>query len=1051
MTKTAIKRPVTTCMLVLMVLILGFVSYKGLELAYSPDIELPVALVMTTYTGAGPEEVEELVSKPIEESLATLTGVDQLISSSSTGSSMVAVTFVDGTDLDEAVNDMREKIDRVTRALPEDADDPSIIKMDMDSDSFNIGVTSENMDIASLYDFVDENITSSFERLEGIASVTVNGGVDKEVQVVLDPEKIGQYGLSISSVSQAISAENQDIAAGSLKQGSQDMTMRVAGSFDDIEDIKNIYISTSGGHGLLLKDIATSIEEVELDQERLFLINGTEGIDIQVSLSSDGNLVAISDKIVETIDRLEKSYPNLHFTLLSTTADYIKNSINNVVDTAFQAAFIAMIVLLFFLQNWKSSLVIGVSIPTSIMATFGTMYVLGMTMNMVSMGGIVIGIGMLVDNSVVVLENIYNFRAKGYSAKDAAYEGTKEVALAVMASTLTTVAVFAPMLFIQGTMGQMLKDLALTICVALLASYVVSISFVPSACALLMSSEDRERIRPKRYTIFNKIGEKITSWLDRLDHAYSRLVGICLHHRILTVVIVIAIFILTLLSGTGLGMDLMGRTDEGNISISAEVPQGYDYDYSYGILQEITDAIGEIPETENSFAMVGGNTIMMQINLVSSDERKRSTDDIVEILKENVKDIAGAEITVSSGNMAMGSFGGSGSFSLDIKGDETDTLRQICDDLIEKFETIDGAYDVRSSMDDANLQVDVVVDRAKAASYGISSAQIASALNAANSGTAGSTLKMNGTETDIRVMYPEDHIEYVKDLYSMTVTSPAGADIPLTEIAEIETTETATTIERLNQQRYVTITGSIPGMDTAGVQELIQEKLDEYVFPENYTYEFGGLQEYMDEAFGQLFIVLLVAILLVFMIMASQFESLIQPTIVMFSMPLSITGGMLGLFITRLSITSYAFMGFIMLVGMVVNNAIVLVDYTNQRRLLHGMSCYDALVESGRSRLRPILMTTLTTVLGMVPMALALSEGMESQQAMGVTIIFGLSVSTLVTLVFIPVVYSLVDSLLRRIRRITSKFSPYADAMEDKYSRALKEYRENQQNGGFSA
>ena len=1025
---------------------MGFVAYSNLELAYSPEIDLPVALVMTTYNGAGPEEVEELVTKPIEESLATLTGVDELVSRSSTGMSFVAVTFVDGTNLDEAVNDMREKMDRVRWSLPDDVDDPSILKMDLDAESFNIGVTSDNMDIATLYDYVDENITNYFERLEGVASVSLNGGVDKEIQVVLDPEKISSYGLSISSISQAISAENQDIAAGQLKQGSQDMTMRVAGSFKDVEDIKNIYIPTKEGHGLLLKDIATSVEEVELDQERISIINGVEGVNIEVSLASDGNLVEISDRLLETIEELEQDHPNMHFTLLSTTSDYIKNSIHNVVNTAFQAAFIAMLVLLFFLQNWKSSLVIGVSIPTSIMATFGVMYVLGMTMNMVSMGGIVIGIGMLVDNSVVVLENIYNFRAKGYSAKDSAYEGTREVSLAVFASTLTTVAVFAPMLFIQGTMGQMLKDLSVTICVALLASYVVSVSFVPTACALLMANEDRERVRPKKYTIFNKIGDKLTARLEKLDHAYSHLVGVCLTHRFITVGVVIAIFVLTLLSGTTLGMDLMGRSDEGSITISARVPEGYDYDYSYGILEEITDAIGEIPETKNSFAMVGGSNIMMMINLVSSDERDRSSEEIVETLKEQVKNIAGAEITVSEGNMAMGSFGGSGSFSLNINGADTDTLRTICDELIEKINTIDGAYDVQSSLDDANLQVDVILDRAKASSYGISSASVASAINASNTGNVGSTLKVDGTETDIRVMYPEDKVEYVKDLYSMTIPTSVGADIPLTEIARVETTETATTINRRNQQRYVTISGTITGKDTAAVQELIQEKLDDYVFPDNYTYEFGGLQEYMDEAFGQLFIVLLVAILLVFMIMASQFESLIQPTIVMFSMPLSITGGMLGLFITRLSITSYAFMGFIMLVGMVVNNAIVLVDYTNQRRLYHGMTCYDALVEAGRSRLRPILMTTLTTVLGMVPMALALSEGMESQQAMGVTIIFGLSVSTLVTLVFIPVVYSLVDSILRKLRRITAKFSPYADALDDKYSRAIKEYNEKQQN-----
>ncbi len=1049
MTRSSIKRPVTTCMVVLVVLMLGLVAYNNLDLEFMPSVDLPVAMVMTQYRGAGPEEVEELVTKPIESTLSTLTGVDTITSQSSEGSSMVVVMFVDGTDLDTAVNDMRDKMEGVTRMLPDDAEDPSIMKMDMDASTFNIGVTSDNMDIATLYDYVDENVTNYFERLEGIASVSLNGGVDKEIQIMLSPEKMSRYGLTISSVSQALAQENQDTSAGTLKQGSQDMTMRVAGSFEDIEDIKNIYISTSGGNGLLLKDIADSIKEVELDRDRIAIINGSEGISLEVSLASDGNLVEISDKILETIDELEQKFPNLHFTMLSTTSDYIKNSIHNVVNTSFQAAIIAVLVLLFFLQNWKSALVIGISIPTSIMATFGVMYVLGMTMNIKSMGGVVIGIGMLVDNSVVVLENIYNFKTKGFSASEAAYYGTKEVALAVAASTLTTVAVFAPFLFIGGTMGQMLKDICVTICVALLASYAVSVTFVPSACAFLMANDDRERVRPKKVTVFTRIGRKINGALDRLDHAYSRLVNLCLKHRIITVIAVVIVFIASLMSYFTLDMDLMTQADEGSLSVTARIPEGYDFDYSYGILEEMMEKIGDIPETESSFAMVGGSNVMMMYNLVSSDERDRSTDEIVEEIKEKVKDIAGAEITASSGSMAMGSFGGAGSFTLTIYGDETETLRQISDDLIEKIEKIDGAYNVRSSMDDGTIQTDIIVDRAKAANYGISSAAIASAVNTSNSGTVGTTLKSNGIETDIRVMYPEDYIEYVKDLYSMTVKTGTGAEIPLTEVADISVSEVPQRITRENQQRFINITGSITGMSTSEVQTLISDKISDYVFPENYRYEFGGLQEYMDEAFKDLFTVIVVAIILVFMIMASQFESLIQPTIVMFSMPISITGGMLGLFLTGMNITSYAYMGFIMLVGMVVNNAIVLVDYTNQRRLEHGMSCHEALVEAGRSRLRPILMTTLTTVLGMVPMALALSEGMETQQSMGVVIIFGLTLSTLVTLVFIPVVYSLADSLLRRMRRISARFSPYADALDDKYDKAVKAYREKENRGMY--
>ncbi|MCD7904991.1 MAG: efflux RND transporter permease subunit [Clostridiales bacterium] len=1042
MIKTAIKRPVTVCMLVIAVLVLGFVAYNSLKLAYIPNISVPYAAVITSYSDAGPEEVLELVTKPLEEQLSTLTGVESITSRSSDGRSMVFIEFTSGTDLDEAVNDIRDQLERVR--LPDDVDDPSILKIEMDSDSFNIGVTSENMDVSTLYDYVDENITTYFERIEGVASVEIQGGVDTEIQVVLDSEKASLYGVTLSGIASSLSSENQNIAVGELKQGSQDMTLRVAGQFDSIEDIRNVYITTSAGNGLLLKDIAKSIEEVDLDQERISLINGKEGISINVSLSSDGNLVEVSDSITETIEELEESEPNLDFLLLTTTANYIKRSINNVVQTAFQAAIIAVIILLIFLQDWKSAVIIGISIPTSIMATFAGMYLRpDMTMNLVSMSGVVIAIGMLVDNSVVVLENINQWRAKGYSALESAYEGTKEVAMAVFASTLTTVAVFAPFMFWSETMGQILMDIAYTVCVALFASYVVSITFVPTMATILMVNEDRPRIRPKRRTILNSLGDVVNGALNRLDHVYSRFLGLCLRHRFLSFVAVIVIFVLTLSATSGLGMDLMPSSDEGSVSLSASMPDGYDFDYTYEILEEILEAVGDIPEAESTYANASSSSISIEYNLVSSDDRDRSDEDISKMIEEATSDIAGCEISVSQGSMAMGSFGGSG-FTLEVKGDDIDTLREISDDLVEKFEEIDGAKNVESSLDSAQLQVDIVVDRAKAASYGISSSSIASAVSAANSGVSNTTLKVDGTETDINVMYPDDELEYVKDLYSLTITTSSGVEIPLTEVADIVETETATTISREDQVTYISLTGEVDGADTSTTQALVQEKLDEYVFPDGYTYSFGGIGEMMSETFNTLYIIIAVAVMLVFIVMASQFESLVQPFVIMFSMPLALTGGLFGLFITGQNLTAFAMMGFLMLVGMVVNNGIVLIDYANQRRLEHGMECYEALVESGRSRLRPILMTTLTTVCGMIPMALALSEGMEIQQGMGIVIIFGLSIGTLVTLVFIPVLYSVIDSLSRRIRRITAKTSPYADAMEDKYSKAVKAYKEKQ-------
>ncbi|MCD8089876.1 MAG: efflux RND transporter permease subunit [Clostridiales bacterium] len=666
-------------------------------------------------------------------------------------------------------------------------------------------------------------------------------------------------------------------------------------------------------------------------------------------------------------------------------------------------------------------------------------------MNVVSMSGVVIAIGMLVDNSVVVLENIYNWRARGFSATESAYKGTQEVAMAVFASTLTTVAVFAPFLFWNSIMGQMLNNIAYTVVIALFASYVVSITFVPTACTLIMANDDRERRKPKKRTILDGLGDIVNHGLERLDYVYSRFLGKCLKHRVLTVVIVIVLFFLTVSTAGSLGMDLIASPDEGTVSVSAEVSDNYNFDYSYEILQEINEAIGDIPEADTIYTTIDSGTVTVNINLVSSDKRDKGDADVVDELEDRLSGIVGADITVQEGSMAMGSVSSSG-FTLDVKGDDVSTLRQISDDLVERFEALDGAKYIESTLEDTQYQTDIVVDRAKAAAYGVSSASIASAVSAANKGITQTTLKTGGSETDINVMYPEERLDYIKDLYSLTITTGTGAEIPLTEVAEIVETETPDIIRRENQVTCVELTGEIGDLDSSATQAKVIEVMEDYDLPDGYSYEFGGTTEMMNETFNTLLVIIVVAELLVFIVMASQFESLSQPLIIMFSMPLAISGGLFGLFITRTNVTAFALIGFLMLVGMVVNNGIVLIDYANQRRLEHGMTCYDALVAAGRSRLRPILTTTLTTVFGMVPMALALSEGMELQQAMGVVIIFGLSIGTLVTLIFIPTVYSLFDSISGFISRCTSKFSPYTDAGENKYTKALKEYNEKQQN-----
>lgn len=1023
MIKVCIKRTVTVIMMTLIVFLGGAIAYNNLELAMTPNIDLPVALVNCTYTGTAPEEMEDLVTEPLEEALATITGVDTITSSTSSGNSIVVVQFVDGTDIETATNDMRDKIDRVKSQLPEDATDPMIMKLDMNSTNISVGVTSDKYSVDSLYNLLDENVSSSFERIDGVSSVSLSGGSDNEVRIIVDQNKMENYGITINSISTALSAENLNMPSGELKQGSTEIALRTVGEFDSVEDIKNTFVTTKNGNNVMVKDVAEVIE-TEKDKDSKSLVNGKEGCTYSLSKQTDANIVTVTDKIVSTIDELGKQYPDLEFTLLTDTADYIKLSIDNMVSTAFQAAIIAIFVLLIMLRSVRMSFVIGVSIPTSIFATFALMYLSGMSLNMMSLGGVVIAIGMLVDNSVVVLENIFKKKSEGLSAFDASYSGASEVAMAITASTLTTVAVFLPLTFMQGTMGQLMKEISYTVCYALGASLLVALTFVPMASAVLMRHEDSNHGNGKISRIFDKLDLFVGNLLDKLDTAYAKLIGLCLSHRIRSFLIIIIVFILSLMCVPLVGSDLMSRSDEGAISITAKLPNGTDYDTSEEMLNTLLDRIGDIPEVEKSEARVGGGgfrstgtSVTINYDLGDKENRKRSTDEIKSEIEQKLEGIAGCEIEVSADGNSMGSLGGSG-FEVKIKGDDNDVLKEISDDLVEEISKISNAKNVESSLDDASSEANIIINRAKASQYGLSTRTIASAINAANSGSVATQYKTNGTEIDVRIMYPDDQIEYVKDLNNLTITNPQGVAVPLTEVAAIEMGKSALTITRENQQTYIELSGEIEGLDTASQQVEVTKVLDNYVFPEGYGYEFGGMMERMQETFSSLFTCIIIAILLVYMVMASQFESFVYPFIIMFSMPMAITGGILGLLVTGQSLTSTAYMGLIMLVGMVVNNGIVLVDHTNQ--LLEEdekLGVNAALIESGRDRLRPILMTTLTTVIGMVPVALALGSGMESNQSMGIVIVFGLTIGTMVTLVFIPLLYSGVNSFKNKIRR----------------------------------
>lgn len=1015
LSKMSIRRPVTTIMMLCIIVTVGVVSLISLKMDLMPSMDVPVALVQTTYAGAGPEEVETLITEPLEEALATIANVKEITSTSSANSSMIVMEFADNTDLDMAALDMRERVDLVKGFLPDDASEPMVLKIDISdfTSALMVGVDSETLDLSQLNDFTKDQLKNRFKQIEGVASVDMIGGLEREISVEVSPEKLQGYGITTEQVKQMLTAENINYPTGSMQQGSTAIQMKTSGKFTDITELRALPLTTSAGAVIHLSDVA-KVDIVEKELSGYALIDGKPSVILQIKKQSDANTVEVSDRVDKELAKINAEYDEVTVKELSPIAEYIRSSVGNIVQTAFLAAVLAIGVVFLFLHSAKMAFIIGVSIPTSILATFAAMHLAGMTMNTISMAGIAIGIGMLVDNSIVVLENIYNHMERGEDSKTAAAEGAKEVAMAIMASTLTTVSVFFPMLFVSGVIGDMLKDLALTICFALLISLFVAVTFVPMASSQLLKPEEIQAAledKPKKY---GKILHRWKAILQKFDRAYSRVLNGALRHKKRVAVIALAAFILTTALTSVMGFDFMPEGDQGTVMITLTMPKGTVLEETADAIDEVIDTVAELPEVDSYYTMVGGGLSAMmggsvdsatiQIELVDLEQRDISAKEMAMQMENILVDFTAGELSIGASSMMGGGGSGGSDLSMRINGSDYHKLWQIADDVEAMLYDIEGVSSVDNDANDILPEIEVVVDRNKASRYGLTAAQIGSALNTVVTGSVATQVTLNETELDVRIRYPDNDFTYISDLNNLTVPTPMGNNVPLSQVAHLEMVEAPVSIYRADNSRYVTVGANLYGSDLMTVRQGLQSKLEDYVMPAGYSCSFTGDADSMMESITQLSIALLVAILLVYMIMASQFESFRYPFIVLFSLPLAITGGALGLFITGNPLSSVAMMGMVMLSGMVVNNAIVLVDAANQN-VAKGMSPYEAMLQAGPNRLRPILMTTLTTILGMVPMALALEEGMEMQQPMAITVIFGLLLSTLVTLVLIPVLY----------------------------------------------
>jgi len=1026
--KTSIMRPVSTIMLMLIIVVLGAISFTRLPIDLYPRMELPYAMVMIQYPNAAPTEIENLVTRPVEQQIATVENIKAIYSYSMEGSSIVLCEFENGTDMNFASLDMREKVDMIGDYLPDNAAEPMILTMDPTMMPVSQIYVSGDLSVTELNAFVNDEVIPSIERSEGVAAASSFGGTEKEISVKFDQERLAGYGLTLSDISQMLAAENISLPSGDVKKGSKELVVRTIGEFKNLDDVKHVPFVLPTREVIYLQDVAT-VEEGLKEQTSIGRVNEVPAIGISITKQSTANTVVVSRQVNDAIDELRAAHPELTFTFSYDQADYIKNSIANVAETAAMGCLFAVIICFLFLRNIASTMIIAISIPTSIVATFILMYFTGLTMNVLSLSGLAVAIGMLVDDSIVVMENIYRRRDEGISALEASIVGTKEVTMPVFAATMTKIAVFLPIVFVQGIAATIFKEFSYTIGFALLCSLLVALTVVPMLCSKLMNTKDmgtHMKIGKRSYEF--KLLPLFERGLNYTTVEYLKFLKYSLHHRKKIVVWALIILISSSVLVAFVGGELMPTSDEGSFTISAEMPYGTSLEETDKAISEIEEyVISNIPElkvcsisigSSNMFSLNSANASTVTVNLVEKQDRKRSTTEVVNQASIDLQSIVGAKITIAE-TSSMDMSGGTGSpISLILKGDDLDTLKQVSLELEKIISGVKGTINVTTDMTEGNPELRVMLQRNNAAQYGITSYQLAKALESALNGSTATTLKTNGEETDIVLSLNDAYKDSIENMKQIVIAAPTGQMITVGEIADFAFDNSPSQITRQDQVRTVTISSNISGRDLQSVSKDIDKAIAKYQLPAGYTIETGGEQEEMVSSFTSLFYALLLSVLIIYMILASQFESLLQPFIIMMAIPFALTGAFMALFLTGTPLSLVAFLGIIMLSGIVVNNSILLIDFINQNKLVYPTR-EEAILNAGRFRIRPIVMTMLTTSLGLLPLAFGVGSGAELQAPMGITVIGGLIFSTVITLIIVPVFYSIMDD--RHLKRIAHK------------------------------
>jgi hydrophobic/amphiphilic exporter-1 (mainly G- bacteria), HAE1 family len=1015
----SVRRGVTFLMIFIMVVGFGIFSLARLRLDLYPDVSFPLVAVVTQYEGAGPREIEDLISRPIEGAVASVEGAKKVSSTSKQGVSIVMVEFEWGANLKQAEIDVRKFIDMMRDALPDEASNPIVFAINPSLQPVAFMAVRGPYPETKLREIAEEKIEPLLERVNGIAMADTVGGGKREIQIQIDPRRLAAAGVSPAQVVNALRAENVQLPGGSFDQGGWEFNIQTLGKFTSVRQIEEVVVGLRQGVATRVRDVAVVKDSLK-EQTRLVRNDGRSGLMMMVRKQSDANTVQAVRGVKKALPEIQrKAGRGIEISFLFDQGDIIEKSIGNLGSTGLQAVALTFIVLLFFLRAFRPSLIVAASIPLSVLATFSMMDAMGLTLNIISMSGLALAIGMLVDNSIVVQESIYLHADAGKPPAQAAVDGAKEVNMAITASTLTTLVVFLPIIFVPGIAGKMFYDMTVTVCVSLMVSLLVALTAVPLASSRLLKRQAVQKQQPGRFV------RALAGFQEWMIRTYASNLRWSLHHRKTIFLIVTMLFIGVMALAPRIPREFFPKQDSGLIIMQVEGQVGSSLEATEVSIRRMEKIVEEhVPERrtvnmdfgagEGFIALFskGSHSGIMRLKLKDLKDRKRKQLEIEEDLRRRFSTIPG--ITVTSFQPSF--LGSAGDLVVQIFGHDLDQTRDVGMRIKEILSRAKGTADVVFSLEAGKPEYDLRLDRGRMAALGLSSAAVSSAVSMVFSGKLATTYQEGGYEYDIRVRGPKDFRLDERNLRGLPIVTPAGLSVPLSAIASVEPAVGPATITRQDQQRMATVTAAVPGKDLGGVLADVTSKLDRFPWPDGFNYHIGGTAEDFKDSFKWLGIALLFSILLVYMVMASQFESLLHPFVILFTIPLAFIGVVVILLATGTSLSVTAFIGVLILGGIVVNNAIVLLDYINQLRA-QGTELLPAVIEGCKRRLRPVLMTAGTTVLGLLPLALEIGEGSEGWSPMARTVIGGLTVSTALTLLVIPTFYTSLETFREKRRK----------------------------------